>query len=71
MHNCYLYGVRHFPQHLKNWSYTFDQSTLYACVEISQCNSFVQLIYTNKNKGERLQVAVEREGSFAFCLRET
>jgi hypothetical protein len=30
----------------------FDQSTLYACMEISQWNLFVQLTYGNKNKKE-------------------
>jgi hypothetical protein len=28
----------------------FDQSTLYTCMEISQLNSFVELIYANKKE---------------------
>jgi hypothetical protein len=28
----------------------FDKCTLYACMEIPQCNPFVQLINTNKGK---------------------
>jgi hypothetical protein len=33
----------------------FDPSTLYACMEISQWNPFIQLIYTDKN-GKRMEI---------------
>jgi hypothetical protein len=40
----------------------FDQSTLYACMEMSQWKTFVQLTYTNKRVfGETLNKETNRD----------
>jgi hypothetical protein len=33
---------------MNNRGEKFNQSTLYVCVKLSQCNSFIQLIYANE-----------------------
>jgi hypothetical protein len=45
---CYAYNQLSKHYERGSGGSEFDQSKLYACMEISQLNPFAKLIYTNK-----------------------
>jgi hypothetical protein len=49
----------------EEWIWSFDQDI--ACVEISQWNHFVQLIYTNKKKNLKCWRKCDKDSSIVVC----